>query len=193
MAMSAVLGPIHFWLYNKIGYQEQLTAAIAALAQNNGWIENADSYQKTLPPLETVIDQGNIHGWLQGQINDAETRFADLVMKVMEPDAQRLNDLCEAAEVFGKEHAIHPDTAEQAYKALDDFFLNGMPCDRVNALIESAEDHVYWQMSQDIHEQYWNNNSEPYYTIRKSVMNGMLEGSKYKLASDGVYYTILTR
>ena len=30
--MSAFLGPIHFWLYNKIGNQELLTKEIAALA-----------------------------------------------------------------------------------------------------------------------------------------------------------------
>ena len=35
--MSAFLGPIHFWLYNKIGNQEQLTKEIAAAAVQNGW------------------------------------------------------------------------------------------------------------------------------------------------------------
>lgn len=30
--MSAFLGPIHFWLYNKIGKQEELTRAIAVFA-----------------------------------------------------------------------------------------------------------------------------------------------------------------
>ena len=77
--MSAFLGPIHFWLYNKIGNQELLTKEIAALAAENSWIPDADSYTKTLPPLETVIDEGNIHGWLQAQITDAETRYARLV------------------------------------------------------------------------------------------------------------------
>ena len=36
--MSAFLGPIHFWLYNKIGNQEKLTKEIADLAVQNGWI-----------------------------------------------------------------------------------------------------------------------------------------------------------
>ena len=78
--MSAFLGPIHFWLYHKIGNQELLTKEIAASAVSNGWILDTDSYTKTLPPLETVIDEGNIHGWLQAQITDAETRYACLVL-----------------------------------------------------------------------------------------------------------------
>ena len=77
--MSAFLGPIHFWLYNKIGNQEKLTKEIADLAVQNGWIEDEACFIKTLPPLETVIDEGNIHGWLQAQISDAETRYASLV------------------------------------------------------------------------------------------------------------------
>ena len=35
--MSAFLGPIHYWLYNKIIVQEELTADIAGLAVSNGW------------------------------------------------------------------------------------------------------------------------------------------------------------
>ena len=45
--MSAVLGPIHYWLYGKIGNQEELTAEIADLAEQNGWIEDAAHYQKS--------------------------------------------------------------------------------------------------------------------------------------------------
>ena len=73
--MSAFLGPIHFWLYNKIGKQEELTKAIAAYAEEKAWIENQKKYTKDLPALEDVIDESNIHGWLQGQIHDTETRY----------------------------------------------------------------------------------------------------------------------
>ncbi len=57
--MSAFLGPIHFWLYNKIGKQEELTAKIAAYAERKGWIEDQQKYTKVLPALEDVIDESN--------------------------------------------------------------------------------------------------------------------------------------
>ena len=77
--MSAFLGPIHFWLYNKIGKQEELTKAIASMAAGNGWISDRTAYIRDLPALEDVIDESNIHGWLQDQIHDAKTRYADLI------------------------------------------------------------------------------------------------------------------
>ena len=45
--MSAFLGPIHFWLYNKIGKQEELTKAIAAYAEEKAWIENQKKYRRS--------------------------------------------------------------------------------------------------------------------------------------------------
>ena len=35
--MSAVLGPIHQWMFDKIRLQEQLTGEIAEKAVENGW------------------------------------------------------------------------------------------------------------------------------------------------------------
>ena len=191
--MSAFLGPIHFWLYNKIGNQELLTKEIATLAVENGWIEDAENYTKALPALETVIDEGNIHGWLQAQITDAENRYASLVTRILSEEDKRLEDLCAVAWRFGKEHAIKAGTAEEVYKAFEDFFVNGMPCDRVNAVIESSAEKLSWEMTQDIHAQYWNGDSSPYYTIRKSVMEGMLAETNYALASaDDARYSIIS-
>ena len=101
--MSALFGSIHFWLYNKIGKQEELTKAIASHAAENGWISDQNDYIKDLPALDTAIDIdcGNIHSWLQEWIHDAELRKA-------------------------------------AYHAFDDIFVNGMPCDRVNAVISEC-------------------------------------------------------
>ena len=192
--MSAYLGPIHFWLYNKIGNQELLTKEIAAFAVKNGWISGAESFTKTLPPLETVIDEGNIHGWLQAQVTDAESRYARLVTELLSGGAERLEDLCIAAECFGKEHALHAATAAEAYNAFEDFFVNGMPCDRVNTVTESSAGKLSWEMTQDIHAQYWDGDSSPYYAIRRSVMAGMLAETNYTLASaDDAHYSIISK
>ena len=42
--MSMFLGPIHYWLYNKIGHQEELTRRLADLAVKEGWISDAAEY-----------------------------------------------------------------------------------------------------------------------------------------------------
>jgi len=192
--MSAFLGPIHFWLYEKIGNQELLTNEVAECARANGWVPDADRYTKFLPPLETVIDENNIHGWLQAQITDAETRYASLVSEILSEEGKRLEDLCEAAWQFGRERALKVKSAEEVYNAFEDFFVNGMPCDRVNAVTESSAEKISWEMMQDIHASYWNGDSSPYYVIRKRVMEGMLAETGFKLSSaDDAHYSIITR
>ena len=103
--MSMFLGPIHYWLYNKIGNQEKLTAEIAKYAVDTNYIDSSEQYTKELPPLETVIDESNIHGWLQGQINDAESRYAKLIEALLSYGVS-LESICEIAYNFGKENAL---------------------------------------------------------------------------------------
>lgn len=188
--MSTFLGPIHFWLYRKIGKQEELTKAIASYAEQKGWIEDQAKYTKDLPALADVIDESNIHGWLHGQIHDAETRYADLIGDVW--NTARLEEICDVAFAFGKKYTLQASTSPaEAYKAFEDFFVNGMPCDRVNAVVSESENELSWTMTQDIHAQYWKDGSEIYYTLRSEVMRSMLNGTGLVLASnDNVTYTI---
>lgn len=192
--MSTFLGPIHFWLYHKIGNQESLTKAIADFARQQNWMANANKYTKVLPPLESVIDEGNIHGWLQAQITDAETRYAGLVNELLSDDSGRLDALCSVAFDFGKEHMVKAADAAEVYKAFEDFFVNGMPCDHVNAVTDNRPERLSWEMTQDIHAQYWDNSAADYYTIRKRVMDGMLFGTKFRIEMpDTAHYTIEDR
>lgn len=65
--MSAFLGPIHFWLYNKIQFQESLIDELVRVATAQGWSDEdlADKYcSKDRRKLDEVIDEANIHGWL---------------------------------------------------------------------------------------------------------------------------------
>lgn len=174
--MSRFLGPIHHWLYGKIGHQEELTRAFAGTAAKNGWLENASDYTKTLPALESVIDEGNIHGWLQSRIADAETRYAALVLAVLtEDEAQRLPRLQQAAFAFGRANALDTGISpEEAYKAFDSFFIDGMPCDRVNVVTGNDADALTWQETQDVHSGYWPQRPELYPLLRRSAMEGML-------------------
>ena len=69
--MSAFLGPIHYWLYNKIQLQEELIQDIATYGEKSGWPIFSEKHleektvNKELRPLNELIDVMNIHGWLQ--------------------------------------------------------------------------------------------------------------------------------
>ena len=78
--MSAFLGPIHYWLYNKIQLQEELIKDIVFHGGKEQWQVFADgslaekTINKELRPLNELIDVMNIHGWLQERVQDAEAR-----------------------------------------------------------------------------------------------------------------------
>lgn len=102
--MSAFLGPIHFWLYNKIQFQESLIDELVRVATAQGWSDEdlADKYcSKDRRKLDEVIDEANIHGWLQSRIHDAEGRYAAFVLAVAGNDDARLEALKKAAYDFG--------------------------------------------------------------------------------------------
>ncbi len=193
--MSAFLGPIHFWLYNKIGKQEALTKIMADYAAKEGSIADASTYTKDLPALEDVIDEGNIHGWLQGQITDAESRYANLVTTILKVQPEKLEDLKALAFEFGKENTLKnsPDTTV-VYREFENFFVNGMPCDHVNNVTETEHNIFAWEQTADLHRDCWiEKGGDPanYYILRKSVMDGMLDGSEFSIEMPDTDHYIL--
>ena len=133
-----------------------------------------------LPALDTVIDEGNIHGWLQARIGDAEGRYAQLVTALVSADPTRMDALQEAAEQFGKRHAIGATTPQDAYRCFENTLLNGMPCDRVNVLTEQEETHLAWEEAMDLHASFWDaagGDAANYRSLRSAVMRGMLDNS----------------
>ena len=82
--MSLFLGKIHYWLFNKILWFENLEEEIIKTAKSEGLdIEGVKSeieakYGAKLENknLEEIIDTNNIHGWLQDRIHRAEGRMA---------------------------------------------------------------------------------------------------------------------
>lgn len=171
--MSAFLAPIHFWLYTKIRYVIEREQLIYEAAENlcGGTAEEAragawQSYGEPLPDTDLTehIDQSNIHGWLQRQINVAESREAAFV--------QALVDNCgdAAVDVVAKAFAEHgarcarhaaaqgkyeTSTAPGMYKAINDYYLNGMPCDQADAVMESTPDKMVWESQVCLQEPNW--------------------------------------
>ena len=193
--MSAFLGPIHYWLYNKIQFQEKFTQVVL----KEGWVSSKEVDNACgladLRPLEEIIDGGNIHGWLQDKIGVIEKRLAFLVTNSLKEDPSRITRLEEIAYNFGKENPMENGiSAGAAFKFLEDTMLNGMPCDRVNSVLETSENLVSWKQNVCIHQQHWDSvegDIALYYKLREKVIEGMFAQSGLNFSSiDGGEFEI---
>lgn len=171
--MSAFLGHIHHWLYHKISrvvereqfiYQkaEEMCGATAEELQAQVW----QIYGAPQPDakLEEVIDQSNIHGWLQRQVTIAETREAAFIKELMDTcgDAARavaVDAYTEHGTVCGQ-HAksqgkYDAESAVGIYQAVNDYILNGMPCDQGDVVTENEADKIVWEGNLCLQERNW--------------------------------------
>lgn len=180
--MSAFLGPIHFWLYNKIQFQENLIDELVAYVTAKGWSDKADQYVSTdRRKLDEVIDEANIHGWLQSRIHDAEGRYAALVLDAAGDDGEKFDALKEAARDFGAKQGLQAATAPEAFHRLDDLLLDGMPCDQVNRVRESDDARIAWDRTIDLHSEFWQGHGDRYYALRQALVDGLLSATGYAL------------
>ena len=193
--MSAFLGPIHTWLYNKILLQNAMTDAIAAYAEEKGWAkglsEKLASRYGTLETgnLEDNINTDNIHGWLQERVSLVENRLAYAVTTLLEEDSTRLDEIKQAVKEFGKNHSASGSlSVKQAYDHLENTLLNGMPCDRVNQLVKEEPDLLAYRQAVEIHQPYWDmihGDVNNYYELREALIQGMFEGSSVQFDHTG--------
>jgi len=161
--MSAFIGPIHYWLYGKIRvvsereeviYKEacEMCGSTAEELREQVW----QTYGAPLSDrnLSEFVDHDNIHGWLQRQINIAESREAAFIKELLDSCGVAAGDLVEKAfsahgKMTGQSAAAQGkydvDTAPGIYKALQDYFLNGMPCDQADRVMESEADSIIWE------------------------------------------------
>ena len=199
--MSLYLGKVHYWLFNKILWFEGLENEIITLAKNEGLdIDNLskeinDKYGEQTPqlPLEEMIDTSNIHGWLQEKITCAEGRMAAWTFKILENDKNGLNKLekiyIEQGVKAGnevKEASEQIDNAVDMFNKINDYILDGMPCDRVNEVIISEENIVKWVRNVCVHKSVWekeNVSVDLFYNLRglwiESFVNTISSDFKY--------------
>lgn len=184
--MSKFLGPIHFWVYNKVQLQHEIVADMIACCG-----ETASEYRHQLDqrygisetrPLETVIDENNIHGWLQANVTREEYKLADCVTTLVNDNPDNLSAIEAIFAEKGRRLSQNQLTAVTAYKILSDSLLDGMPCDHANALIEEHDERVIWKRNTCVHSQYWHEvggDIDHYYALREALINGFLENSDY--------------
>lgn len=199
--MSAFLGPIHYWLYNKIQIQEEFVQNIINTSEKNNWCENlADKVEKNFDKreernLEEIIDQNNIHGWLQSKISNVESKLAFVVTNILKKNPDYISELKKVAFNFGESKAIAGGTgADECYNILNNTLIDGMPCDRVNELIESDEEQCVWRQNICVHSDYWENIGSDisiYYELRHEIIKGMLSKSNLEfIANEDGFYVI---
>ena len=167
--MSLFLGKIHYWLFNKIVWFEDLEEEIIGLAKNEGLDidtlskEINNKYGERLPklPLEDMIDTSNIHGWLQDKIHSAEYRLATWTVKILEKEngKEKLEDLYINQGLKAADEIIKSgrelNNAVDIYNAVNDYILDGMPCDRVNEVLLQEENKVLWKRRLCVHKNLW--------------------------------------
>lgn len=199
--MSLFLGKIHYWLFDKILWFEGLEKDVINVAESEKLNievlskEINQKYGEMLPdkPLEEMIDTSNIHGWLQERIHSAEGRMSAWILRIIDNNKDALNKIesvyinqgmkagNEVKEQFGK-----LDSAVDIYNKINDYILDGMPCDRVNKIIASDDDIVKWKRTICVHKDIWekeNMNVGIFYDLRnlwiKSFVNTINSDFKY--------------
>ena len=203
--MSLFLAPIHTWLFNKIvllehiekkiiGYYETHLTGEALLTFAKAKQAAEDTYGAMIPelPLESLIDTGNIHGWLQNRITIAEQRQARLFATLLQLDPAAEDHVAAIYKEVGQASAVQSDKvfteAVDLFNTLNDYLLEGMPCDRVNAVVSKQPDTIVWKTVQCVHRGNWEQGGvdvKYYYTFRKAFISGFAEGvGGYAYASD---------
>jgi hypothetical protein len=99
------------------------------------------------------------HGWLQERIRRTELRQAALITAILSEDSNHKAELIEIfkkqGEAAAQEYNARPDTPEGMYTAVNDFILEGMPCDRASEMVSNNPNEIIWKTSTSIHEPYW--------------------------------------
>lgn len=202
--MSAFLGPIHYWLYNKIQLHEILIEEIMELANKNGYnTDNTlrESFKRygapVTGPLENVIEHSNIHGWLQEKIISVEKRLAYVVTELIKNNVVKKEDIAgifnQNAKETMKELGTKDGSPQDFFTLIFDYMLEGMPCDRINEIIENDSTSITWKTTRCLHKDYWDEaggDINKFYYFRESWINGFLEASsagyRYERTGDAV-------
>lgn len=207
--MSLFLGKIHYWLFQKVLWFENLEGEMVAWAKVKElpveeWMK--EIYGKygaptAIRPLEELIDTSNIHGWLQDRIHKAEGRHAAWVTRIVNANKNYKQDLMQLSEEQGAaaagQYEGNISRPEDAYTALNEFILEGMPCDRVDAVISNTSDEYVWHTTQCLHKTYWDTERgdvQNFHDLReawiKAFIHGLHPGFRYEQSEHDVHRII---
>ena len=203
--MSLYLGKVHYWLFNKIVWFQNLEVELVSLAKEKGIDEDEllsylkDSYGDRIEnkPLEEIIDTSNIHGWLQNKITISEKRLAKVTKELLKTENIKeeiekvyKNQGIKAAKEVKEEEKLG-NNAIELFNLVNDYILDGMPCDRVNEVLVQEEDQVLWKRRVCVHQDIWSGEGVEvsyFYNLRdlwvKTFINEVNNKFNYKKLSE---------
>ncbi|MBU3101416.1 MULTISPECIES: hypothetical protein [Clostridium] len=194
--MSAFLAPIHTWVFSKILLAEDLELKLKKVYIDKYGDNAKDVIERSLAygsPIDTsksiedIIDVSNIHGWLSDKIEKVETRIAFIVTEMIkgnEKEAEVIAHECfiKQGKTVGEMSRAKemPGSPEEVFNALNNYLLEGMPCDRVTRPIKSEENIFEWETTSCIHKIYWetvNGDVNIFYNLRHEWTKAFVENS----------------
>lgn len=207
--MSLFLGKIHYWLFNKILWFENLEEEIAAWGEKQGL--PIEAWRKEIytrigkptdkKPLEEMIDTSNIHGWLQACITRAEGRHAAWITNILKVNTEYKQALLEiatsqgqrAGKLLKEEHAVQ--TPKEIFDSIYDYLLEGMPCDRVILILDQSENEISWKTTRCLHQEFWDavdRDVQNFYDIREAWTKAFVSESSdnftYEKVSESIHH-----
>lgn len=191
--MSRFLAPIHFLMYDKVLFLEAFVENYIDIAKDNNVelkeLNSLGEIEKS--PLDRIIDEDNIHLWIQKKVEIVENRFAYVVSEILKSDKELIIELLKYSYRKGRNENFNSN-ADDAFKFIISRFLDGMPCDNSISIIESNEDFVKFIIEIDNHEKFWEYgiSSETYWEIRNKYIKGLLSISRYDLFVENNIYEI---
>lgn len=182
--MSKFLGFIHYIMFDKINFQEEINNSILEIAIAEGHTNIVEKVNSVgiieEGKLEDIIDESNIHGWLQERVNIVEKRFATATSLLLKKNPGFENKIYNLLFELGVKENFN-GSPKEAFDLISFKFLDGMPCDRAIGIVEETEDSIVFEVFKDLHSQFWEryNLKNIYWNLRNAFINGVLEKTEY--------------
>ncbi|MBS4882284.1 MAG: hypothetical protein KHZ82_04365 [Peptoniphilus harei] len=191
--MSLFLGRIHYIMYDKILFQEEILDNLLNFLEEEKRNELKKEIDKEFPlergNLEDIIDESNIHGWLNERVVRSENRLAKAVSILLRDfDLEKLkNKFFE----IGKNYKAG-EAPMEVFSFITSKFLDGMPCDHALAILKNDEDEFVFTVLSDVHKNIWKDYVSPeiYWVLRDSFILGSLNSSDLKFEKIEENYVI---
>ena len=172
--MSMEIGPVHHWMHKKIKTTEAREACIANAFKEKYGGDAEDILNKVYEKhpqsddsksLEELLEGKAIHPTIQAMIVVAETREAATIAAFCEKHGEEAKELAiksardhgvECGKTAAAEEGESSCTASRAFELTQNYFCDGMPCDRGGkARGEETDALTTWDHTECIHESYW--------------------------------------
>lgn len=191
--MSLFLGRIHYIMYDKILFQEEILDNLLNFLEEEKRNELKKDLDEEFPlekgNLEDIIDESNIHGWLNERVVRSENRLAKAVSILLKYfDLEKLkNKFFE----IGKNYKAG-EAPMEVFSFITSKFLDGMPCDHALAILKNDEDEFVFTVLSDVHKNIWKDYVSPeiYWVLRDSFILGSLNSSDLKFEKIEENYVI---